>query len=228
MRSQRVSTLNNSGGFMVVKKTTSGAAIAYQGSAGMNNTSLTSGFAFGVYFTQTGFSIYNAYIGIATVASFTYTGASNYTSMFDQYRILRVKVTGYWSANVGQNGNANLGTPVPLMYTAIDFDGAAPGVINTAQNVLTYQNSQAHQPGTLGRPIFTRTLQPRVVLDLTQYTGAPVGTAPAGQWVDCGNATVPHYGLLMGYDNMGASSTLTESYLNLVVETEYEYRGDRA
>lgn len=226
MNSTRLQTVGNSGGFRVAKRVTSSSALGLVPVSGFSS-SLVNSTCVGVYFTQAGFNIYNPTAGAATSIALSYTGNSNYTQMFDQYRIMRVRLRGYFSNNYSSNTTTT--STIPLFYTAVDFDGAN-ATIGSVQNVLSYQNCKVTQAGATGAPCIDVELVPRVVNSLTSnlLSGNNYGLMPAGSWIDCVSNGTPHWGVFIGFDTQGGTSSLTMGYLTLVAEMEYEYRGDRA
>jgi len=102
--------------------------------------------------------------------------AAEFTSLFDQYRIVQVALTYFPSV-------PNTGS----IYTAIDYDDASTPTFAEISQKETLQVNQTNQS-------FTRVLNPAV--DTQLYIS--VGTAYAvqtGLWIDSVNASIPYYGL---------------------------------
>lgn len=220
-------TLARSGGFKVIKKVTSTGGITVVPTSGLNITALTASPVIALYFTLAGYTIYDPTVGTSPSSSYAWTGSNSYYNIFDQYRINSVTVKGYFSNNTSTV--ASVVNNIPLFYTAIDYDGGAI-LVNSLNGVLSYSNSQIHQANSSGKPCFYRKFQPRTVNNLSGnlVTSNQYGINKANQWIDTASPNCPHWGLMLAYDNQGATQTSTEGSLTIIAEIEYEFKGIRA
>lgn len=116
--------------------------------------------------------------------SFTLSSLPNsteFTSLFDQYRIVQVTCRFIPLAGAGTGSN-------PLI-TAIDYDDSTPPVAVT--DLLQYDSYVMTQPGF----VLERTLTPHVAV--AAYSGAftSFANAPNAMWIDVASPNVQYYGL---------------------------------
>jgi hypothetical protein len=225
----RVERLLNSGSLRVTKRATSLGGIAIIPSSGLSISGVTTSPVIGMYFTQAGFIVYNTTVGPSVIDAFSYPGATNYTSIYDQFMISEVRVRAYFSNNYSSVGSVT--SAIPLIYSAVDFDGASSPP-TSASAVLSYENSVVHQQGsTTDRPFIDRKLIPRVVNNVTGnlVTSNAYGLLPECSYVDSTSAgNTAHWGMFFAYDPQSASSSTAIGYLTFVVDLTLNYRGDRS
>ncbi len=134
-------------------------------------------------------------LGAEQVSLSLYGDATNYTRIFDQYRITHVKWT---FTNVGSNSNTN--TPLtPFIYYAADFDDQSRPP--TKGGVLNMDNVKKDSL-TPGKQVHVN-VKPRLATSLYNNgltTG--YGLGPQAAWVDCASTQIPHYGMKYCVDNM--------------------------
>ena len=113
--------------------------------------------------------------------------ASDFTNLFDQYRIDRVTVHFYPRAStVSDTSGLTNPSGVMLLTAAVDLDGAAaPPTLN---ELLEYGSCQQHMLNQ-HRSI---TFQPRVK---TTQAGASGPLMPIGTWIDSANPNMIYNGL---------------------------------
>lgn len=122
---------------------------------------------------------------------------TEFTNLFDQYRINMIKYQWIPDRNVNTMGTSDISTPlittveqpIPLIYTFIDYDDiTVPASIDEfteRQNMRTARFNKVHK----------RIWKPTVLVP-TYRTGVTFGYSPKRkQWIDCANPDVPHYGL---------------------------------
>jgi len=126
------------------------------------------------------------------------TAYSEFTALFDQYRIVRVETTFMPTITslsaLGSFTNSYL-------LTAIDYDDAnAYSSLNDAIQVATASITPLTKSVTRG-------FAPRVAL--AAYSGAftSYAQAPPGQWIDCASPGVQHYGLKCAIPLTGSIQT---------------------
>lgn len=69
--------------------------------------------------------------------------ASNYRTVFDQFRLTHLQLDFYYTANCGSSTNPNTGLPV--IYAVVDYDDA--NQLTTAAQALSYSSCQVIQLG---------------------------------------------------------------------------------
>jgi len=119
---------------------------------------------------------------------------TEFTALWDQYKILGVKVYFDYSPDVAgtayTDGNIAF---YPKLWIKRDYDDSAtPTLANMAQS-----NQTRCLRFTATRTTKMISLAPRY---LTEIYNSSISTAFApgrGAWIDCGNPSVPHYGLKM-------------------------------
>ncbi len=110
-------------------------------------------------------------------------GSSDFTSLYDQYRIAGVEVELFWGTDALTPGQ---------IYLAPDYDDAT--TVSVA-NLLQYS---ACKRFPIGKNIFLR--MDRLACDLSVYgtSGSAPGRVVYNPWLDCGKPDVQHFGLKYG------------------------------
>lgn len=146
----------------------------------------------------------------AGAMSFSLSGlpnASEFTALFDQYKIMKVKLDFIpFGDNVNlpistMSGANALVSPGGPLITAIDYDDS--NVPTAASDLLQYQASRVV-------PVPKRlkmTLRPKFAIEVYRSTVATGYGARSG-WLDCANPDIPHYGVKY---YMNAPSALNSS-----------------
>jgi hypothetical protein len=200
-------------------------SIALVPSSGMVIGGLTTSYVIGLSFNALSANWYNTSVGPSILGSASFPNASSYTSIFDYYRILKVKVTGWFQNDYSSTSSTASG--MPLFYTAVDYD--ASGAPTTALSVLEYATSKVSQAAAMGKPAFVHTFQPRAIntLNSTVLSAQFISLAPPGTWVDTATGSAPHYGMFIAWDPQSQTQSTSIGCLTLVVEMEIEYKGAR-
>jgi hypothetical protein len=138
---------------------------------------------------------------IPAVGPITYVGQSfalsqvpnytNWTINFDKFMLQSVEMV-FTPSRSQQNGGS---TRTPLFYCAPDFDSDA-----TPTSIAEIQR----HPRSLTCPLttaFKRRFKPRVAKTIYK-TGlaSGYGEGDADQWVDCADASIPHFGFMYAVD----------------------------
>lgn len=143
------------------------------------------------YFKRTAF--YSGYISGSTTADVggaligqlnQVPGYTEFTSLFDQYKIVALKMRLSPRAN-----SAEIGTNQGLVkvFTALDYDGGtAPSVIADVLQNETLKITKSNKD-------HVRYFKPKFNASTTAVTGT--GQQPTTGWLDCSNVTVAHHGL---------------------------------
>ena len=117
-------------------------------------------------------------------------GASEFTALYDQYKVDKFCVHFVPWQSVSETGGVDPGT----LLTAVDFDGGATGL--TQSQFLEYESCQV-------TPIWQSKkvcVQPRAELNATDSNATVVSAAvaPRSTWWDCSNTAIYHYGVRWG------------------------------
>jgi len=111
--------------------------------------------------------------------------ATEFTTLFDQYKICNVKVSFMPRGNSAEGGtNNNIGK----LFTVIDYDDdTAPTSID---QLMQYPNLTT----TAASRTLTRSLKPKFAASVYQ-TAVLSGYGARTGWLDCDATVVPHYGI---------------------------------
>lgn len=123
---------------------------------------------------------------LAQVPSYT-----EFTSLYDQYKIsaVKVKIVPRYNVSAFDNIQSAAATPyIPQVFTAIDYDDSG---VSTVSDLLQYQNCKM----TRGNVIHQRYLKPRCRNILQNLNGTASARAPFRGWIDSADPEVIHYGL---------------------------------
>jgi hypothetical protein len=156
-----------------------------------------------------------------TTAGFnlTYVPAyTEFTNLFDQYRIKAVRCTWRPTASEVPVG-ADLDHQLPNLWTVIDQnDGTVPSAATTLSQYQSLKISR------LDRPV-TRTFYPRIAQS-AYASGAVSGYSfsDGPQWCDTGSPGVQHYGAKWALVWPGAGAGTVAQYISFTMEYELEFR----
>lgn len=126
------------------------------------------------------------------------TAYSEFTALFDQYRITRIETT--FMPTITEISALGSFTNSYLL-TAIDYDDSnAYATLNDALQVATASITPLTKPVTRG-------FSPRLALAAYSGTFTSYAQAPPGQWVDCASPGVQHYGLKCAVPLTGSIQT---------------------
>lgn len=140
---------------------------------------------------------------------------SDFTNLFDKYRIKGVQITIVPRVNsYDANPNATL-VGMPMVHTAIDYnDSTAPANVQELMQYDTYKRTQGFSP-------HTRYFKPRVsneVFRTLVQTSYAMGSG--NQWLDCttSGADLPHFCLKWRIDNCSQDPTSFLVYKTFYLE----------
>lgn len=144
------------------------------------------------------------------------------TSLFDQYKILRVTTRLDWSMNA-YSPSADQTQALPIFYYVVDHDDSNDG---TVADLLQYSGVGTHSFLTGGYKPLIITQTPRPLRDVAS-TGIATGYSPMERnpFIRTTEANVPHYGLKIALQNMGATvnanigQLLMTTYIDFVAIT---------
>jgi len=157
--------------------------------------------------------------GLLDFKLFNVPNASDFTSLYDEYRIVKVEVEiipAFTSANnlLGSNGYPRM----HQIHSCVDYDGGNSGT--TLASMMQYTN---YKGSSIDR-IHKRVIFPKIA---TEVFNTSVSTAYApkwGQWIDTSNSSVPHYGMiynipvLPGLPQTGADSQIGDLKMKYFIE----------
>lgn len=134
--------------------------------------------------------------------------SSEFTSLFDQYKIMKVKLR--WipfgdSVNMPiatMTGTSSLVSPGGPLITVIDYDdNTAP---TAAADLLQYQTSKVTP---IPKPL-SMTIRPKFATEIYR-SAVSTGYGARSGWLDTASSDIPHYGVKY---YMNAPSALSSSY----------------
>lgn len=123
------------------------------------------------------------------------TNSSEFTALYDQYQIkgVKVEIIPKFTQMDGLTGSSP-GVPassmqLPNIASVLDYDGI--GTFNTMDVLCEYQNLKM----TRGNRVHKRYFKPAVQSAVYQGLASTGYNPKKNVWLDCNNASVPHYGL---------------------------------
>lgn len=128
--------------------------------------------------------------------------SSEFTNLYDQYKIRGVKFTLIPRFNVAQATDGNT-APFQLpsqIYSVLDFDGNFPVTIN---DMFQYENLKMSRGTALHKRYFKPAVLPQVFNGIT--TGYSISK---NMWIDCQNDAIPHYGSTICIPQVNATEPL--------------------
>jgi len=121
-------------------------------------------------------------------------GYTDFTGLYDQYRIRAVKCL-FTPLSVVSTILQTSGAPqiqIPTLMTAIDYDDdTAP---STASVIRQYQTCHTHHYSELNKP-HVRYFTPACLAQMYESVSATAYSPKFGQWIDMTDSATPHYGL---------------------------------
>lgn len=139
--------------------------------------------------------------GYATIFALSFIpNSSDFTNLFDQFRIDKVEFT--FEMDIA-DGVLNSTTKWPRVVVAPDFNNQSAPL--SENDILQYEQSKQYQFSTSDRR-FSVTLRPMVAATMFR-TGVTSAYAmqPSG-WLDIATSDVPHYGLRYWVNNHNTTS----------------------
>ncbi len=125
----------------------------------------------------------NVYFALSNFSNY-----SDFTTLFDQYRIMFAEIWLIPRSSYGSTNTTNYG----LLTSVIDYDDSAN--FTTVAQALAYTN-QVTSPGNY---VHYHKFLPR--FDIAAYGGAFTSYATTEQqWIDCGSSGVQHYGVKIAW-----------------------------
>lgn len=137
---------------------------------------------------------------------------SDFTQLFDRYKITGVKLKFMYQANsISNNTFGSPSAPMPLLTYAFDADDAVAPPSRTSVQVKQY----AREKLLNGNRPFSVYYKPRISKLVYNNALASAYTSSKPEWIDCGNVSVPHYGIKMWINNWLADAAQSNCKLTI-------------
>lgn len=160
--------------------------------------------------------------------------STEFTTLFDSYRIVKVKQVFMYTATSSEQPDAVasetlVGHMIPYMYSILDYDDGTP--VSFPAGATKYDEYDQYPNGKTRRldRVFTRTFKPRCTESI--YAGAvstAYGLAPSKTWIDCSRADVQYYGHKWAIDKHTAGGTNDPlGYLYIKTTVWLQFKGIR-
>ncbi len=141
--------------------------------------------------------------------------ASDFTALFDQYRISSVRVT-FRPITTFNNFLAGNSALPPQLYTAIDYND---GTLVSIADLQQYQSCKV----TRFDQNQVRTFSPMIQLAANASGSAVLSVADSSRWIDTAQTSVFYYGLKYGISAGDGSQTVLQRW-EVTVEYFLEFR----
>jgi hypothetical protein len=172
-----------------------------------------------IMFALSGSRIGNS-VGVENVDVPNYT---EFTALFDQFRIDKVVVRLIFSNNTSTTASAT--TECPTLQICTDNDDASTPT--SSNELLQRPECKIHQFGSTSKygNQFLITCKP--VISLAAYRASAFSayaTAKPGQWVNCAYPTTEHYGLKFWFDSPSATN-VDIGYMQIYCDYYLSFKG---
>lgn len=148
--------------------------------------------------TISGSALYNPYTSVLGATLDNCLNSSEFTSLFDQFRIDWVRAKFYLKIDPSAQTAAT--ASFPRLYWYRDYDDQTVGDATFLQDVRENQKGKIAVMNP-NRPV-TVFFRPNVLSEIYR-TGATTGTAPKfGQWISTTHANLIHFGIKYGIDDL--------------------------
>jgi len=177
---------------------------------------------------QIGFTLAGAILNIngspsGTGATSTpITNYTEYTSLFDSYRIRKVELTMVYNSNSSTLGP---GTSLPVVSMCNDYDDIAATTLSSMQQYDSYRLIQFGNNSNNGKVMHR--VSPRISTVVETTGGSAIaGTGSNKNWIDCNNTSVLYCGVKGNYDNMNIS-TAAVGFITFYIKYYVEFKNSR-
>lgn len=147
-------------------------------------------------------------------------GYSNFTELYDEYRINKVVmkiIPKFNEVVIPTDSSSGEVKVLSQVHTAIDYDDSLSlPQASALDDICQYQNHKM----TMGNRMHTRVLVPRVELAADSSYSAP----KARQWLDCDNATALHNGIKVCIPKLQSANTSLEINYDVQITTYLSFR----
>lgn len=142
-------------------------------------------------------------------------GYTEFTALFDQYRITRV-IAHFWPTALSvtnTNSSSTIVNVPPRIVHAIDYDDSvAPTSVNEVREYSTARTNYSTEK-------FTRDFKPAVSRVVYEGVSSSGYSPDWDVWVSTNDPTVPHYGLKWALGSVGTSGA--DNAFGYVMEVEF-------
>lgn len=158
------------------------------------------------------------YLGGVLNATTSNPGASDFTALYDYYKLDKVEISFMFSGNSAPLAPA---TASQLPILNIVFDPTDTSVVSLS-SILQFQDLHTVQLGNMRTQNgYVIQCSPRPLLTAG---GSATAVAEANPWLNIDTPTVPYYGIKMFYDNSGSTVTAITGYLNLYIKYHWSFK----
>ncbi len=169
---------------------------------------------------QINFALSASNINLGGVGTFAPTcpSASEFSALFDQYKIIRVITRFDWSTNVVDP--ALIAYATPLLHAVVDHDDSLDAGVT---DLLQYPGLVTHSFLTNGYTPLVLEHTPRPLRDVAS-TGVLTSYAPMEKnpFLRTTEMATPHYGVKAALGGMGASINAVIGYLSITTNIDVE------
>jgi len=150
---------------------------------------------------------------------------AEFTALFDHYRIDRVNITAFFSANrvsVGETPFVEQHS-LPMLHIMNDYN--SPTIVQTLSDYMQKPDCRHIQLGT-GKTVrhsYVPRIRENAVLD--SETGTATGVSKSGQWIDTNSSSISHTGCRLYLDNFGRFGVDDQvGTVQLLIEHEMSFK----
>lgn len=189
--------------------------------SGFNSTSQSLNFLFNQNNVQYTFN------GTTFSSVTSFQNAGNFDQIYDEYRILRVRMRMYFSANSNAIGAA--APNFPIVYMVEDSDDT--NTLTSAQACLAYDTCKVIQLGTTSKGGAQYFSVRRPCVQTSVATNVATGTTAISQltkspWLNTDSNNIPHLGVKAWIDLL-TTFTGYDGTMTFIFEVEQQYKHTR-
>lgn len=164
----------------------------------------------------------NPYYNITYVTLDSLPDYTNFTALFDQYKINFVKVQFHPPYVTGSGAQPLAATattafrPMIRLHSAVDLDDATPPtIVDTLRQYETYMVTDLTAP-SMPPQGYVRKFRPHAAIAM--YSGAFTSYGNVvGQWIDAASPGVQHYGLKYALENYSADGLAATQVVDISI-----------
>ena len=184
-------------------------------SSGFNGTSL--------FDMEVDFSLSNVtyYLGGVVSGGGTVTGNTDFTALFEEWRIDSIEVAIMYGANAIAPGPVT-GPQSPILIIAFDPNDLSA---TSLSSILQVNGNRIIQIANIrGESGFVTRFRPRVQAQATTVASGKSLLMPLGQWVSTDAPTTSHLGLKVFYDNAASTYAQAIGTLQFYFKIHYSFQ----
>lgn len=158
-------------------------------------------------------------LGGVSVYTDSLPNMTDFTNLFDQWRITNVMVRIDYGTDMFSNSGVSYAHP--LVYHVTDYDDSTDLTLSA---MLEYPQIRIHQFKQDGYTPLVLSLEPMPLRDIAG-SGVATGYAPSSvsPFIRTAETTIPHYGLKFAIGGAGASINAVIGYLNVIIWYDLEF-----